>query len=71
MKVTRRSFLSRKEATMDLEVTQDQLNRFDNRLQTGEMVQDIFPYLSAGEREFILNGITPNEWEAYFGKESE
>jgi hypothetical protein len=47
------------------------MDRFDHRVETGEMVQDIFPDLSAGEREFILNGITPTEWDTAFGMESE
>ena len=30
-------------------------------------VQDAFPYLSADEREFLLSGITPHEWEECMG----
>ena len=69
--ITRRSILSQTEATMELDVTPAQMDRFDHRIETGEMVQDIFPDLSAGEREFILNGITPTEWDTAFGMESE
>ena len=28
----------------------------------GELVQRAFPFLTAGEREFLMTGITPEEW---------
>jgi hypothetical protein len=49
---------------MDLNVTQDQLNRYEIGLG---LLQDIFPDLPIGEREFIKTGITPEEWEEIFG----
>jgi hypothetical protein len=39
------------------------------RYQEGRLIQDAFPTLSADEREFLKTGITPDEWEAIFGKE--
>ena len=30
-------------------------------------IQACFPYMSAGDREFIMTGITPEEWEETFG----
>jgi hypothetical protein len=35
---------------------------------TGELIQNAFPTLSADEREFIKTGISPEEWEAMFGE---
>ena len=32
-------------------------------------IQTAFPYLSASDREFIMTGITDDEWEATFGPE--
>lgn len=32
-------------------------------------VQDAFPELTAEEREFILTGTTPEEWNQMFGEE--
>lgn len=32
----------------------------------GRFIQDAFPMLSPGEREFIQSGITPEEWNAIF-----
>jgi len=49
---------------MDLNVTEEQLNRYNSGRFT---IQDCFPNLSADEREFIKTGITPEEWEEVFG----
>jgi hypothetical protein len=32
----------------------------------GNMVQDAFPFLSSGEREFLMTGITDDEWDQLF-----
>jgi hypothetical protein len=37
--------------------------------QSGMLIQDAFPMLSADEREFIKTGITPEEWEEMFGED--
>jgi len=34
----------------------------------GELIQDVFPNLATDEREFLITGITPAEWEEAFGK---
>ncbi len=65
MLVTRVSSLSGITRTMDLNVTQDQLNRYELGLG---LLQNIFPDLPKEEREFIKTGITPQEWEEIFGK---
>ena len=67
MLVTNISQLSGKEHTMELDITHEQLERFYNRRENGEYVQTIFPNLSKEEREFILTGITPTEWNEMFG----
>jgi hypothetical protein len=66
MLITRTSQLSGKTTTLNLDVTQEQIERFDMRLITGEYVQTIFPELPKEEREFILTGITPQEWDSIF-----
>jgi hypothetical protein len=66
MLVTRVSVISRKENSMELDITQDQLNRYEFGLG---LIQNIFPNLSGEEREFIKTGITPQEWEELFGVE--
>ena len=62
--ITRKSQLSGNTSSMELDVTQAQLNRW----QGGELIQDVFPHLNAEEREFIQTGITPQEWSDTFGE---
>lgn len=63
MLVTRRSPFSKKENTMELDITPEQLARYE---QGNELIQNVFPHLSPEHREFIMTGITPEEWEASF-----
>lgn len=68
MKITRRSAISGTTNTLDLEITPDQLARW---ARGGALVQECFPNLSPPEREFILTGITPDEWTAAFPPEDD
>lgn len=65
MKITRISPFSGKVNSMDLDITEDQIQAFT----VGATVQTAFPNLSADEREFIKTGITPEEWESHFGSD--
>jgi hypothetical protein len=38
---------------------------------SGLIIQDAFPELTDGAREFIKSGITPLEWAKYMGEEDE
>ena len=63
MIVTRRSQYSNITRMWDMDVTQEQLDAyFDGKGLVGE----IFPHLTADEREFIITGITPDEWDEMF-----
>lgn len=59
MKVTRVSDWSGKERTLDLDITTEELAAFN----AGELVQRAFPRLTEDEREFVLTGMTHDEWE--------
>jgi hypothetical protein len=37
--------------------------------QAGDLIQDALPYLSPAEREFLLTGITEEEWKERFANE--
>jgi hypothetical protein len=63
MKIIKKSSLTGAEHTMDIDVTLEQLWRIENR---ADLVQNIVPHLSAGEREFLISGITDEEWAAAF-----
>ena len=67
MKVTRVSLVSGLTSSMDLPVTQEQLDEVNS--PSGRLIQHIFPELTADQREFILTGITPEEWDELYGEE--
>ena len=46
---------------LELDVTQEQIKRWQN----GELIQNAMPHLSADEREFLVSGMLPEEWDAY------
>ena len=62
MKITRTSILSGVTRTLDLDVTQAELDRYHN----GALLQDAFPELTPAEREFIHTGIVDSEWQNLF-----
>jgi hypothetical protein len=66
MLIRRTSRISKTESTMDLDITFGQLERIENRYETKELIQDIVPNLSKEEREFLMTGITPKEWNQMF-----
>lgn len=42
-----------------------------NRWQGGELIQVVFPDLSAEERELLISGTCPSCWDAMFGEEED
>lgn len=63
MKVKVLNRFTRQYNEMDLDVTEEQLARH----RDGELVQNVFPHLSAEEREFLITGMTPAEQKEIFG----
>jgi len=69
IQVTRQSVLTRKINTMELPILQEHLDIYDT---VGDiLVQDAFPNLNAEQREFLLSGITPQEWKDTFGEDED
>jgi hypothetical protein len=68
MLVTRTSMISGKEHTLDLPVTQHQLDLWQKERW---LIQDAMPELTAAQREFIMTGITSQEWDAEFTDDDE
>lgn len=66
MKVTAKSILTGKTNTMELpnSVTVERIHTWRDSRQ---LVQNAFPELTADQREFLLTGATPEEWDAIFG----
>tara|TARA_B100000029_G_scaffold473283_1_gene514526 strand:+ start:1311 stop:1484 length:174 start_codon:yes stop_codon:yes gene_type:complete len=51
-----------KEHTLEIPVTEDQLNAWKN----GKLIQDAMPNLTPDQREFLMTGSTPQEWDSIF-----
>lgn len=67
MLVTRKSMVSGVVRTLDLPITEEQVNNYSN----GMLLQDAFPNLSKSDREFYKSGITDEEWQSIFGNPEE
>lgn len=65
MKIERVSPFTGEVRIRDLPITQEQLDAW----RSGMLIQQAFPHLSAGDREFILTGISDDEWDELFGEE--
>lgn len=59
MMITRTSPYSGKENTKEINVTEEQLNNWRN----GMLIQKAMPNVSVDDREFIINGMTPEDWK--------
>jgi hypothetical protein len=68
MVVTKKSSLTGIENTLNIDVTPEQLFRIENRMNTTELIQNIVPNLSMEDREFLMTGITNEEWIRAFGE---
>jgi hypothetical protein len=67
MQITRISPFTKTTNVMDINVTQEQIALWES----GTLIQVAMPHISADEREFIMTGITPSEWEENFGTSEE
>ena len=65
MKITKTSPLTGQVNELDIAVTSEQLADY----ASGTLAQDAFPHLSADDREFLMTGITPSEWDNAFGED--
>jgi len=62
MEITRKSPFSGKVRTVEIPVTQEQLDAWSS----GELAQNAMPHLSPEDREFIMTGIAADEWDSLF-----
>ena len=67
MNITKTSSYSGIVRTIDLNVTLEQLQNWQN----GMLIYKAMPNLTADEREFIISGVTNEEWEEMFPPEPE
>lgn len=67
MLVTMTSSVSRKVNTREIDVTIGQIVAW----KSGQLIQDVMPHLSKEDREFLMSGTTPEEWNEMFSTEDE
>lgn len=67
MVITRQSSFTGRVHSMDLNVTEAQLNRWE----AGELIQNVFPDLSPDDREFLMTGVTAEEWAEFVGDDED
>ena len=64
MLIKRVSNMSGIEHEMEIDITEQQLQKW----RDGMMIQHAMPTLTADEREFLMTGIIPEEWDSLFSK---
>ena len=64
MIISKKSLLTGLTSEMEIAITFLQLEKLKCNL-----VQNVVPNLSVEEREFLISGITPEEWAKEFGDE--
>ena len=67
MKITRTSIFSGIERTLDLPITQEQLAEWE----AGGLIQKVMPDLTTSQREFVMTGVTDEEWDNELGTEED
>ena len=63
--IKRVSDMSGKTNVMTIEFDMEDYKRWGQ----GVLIQNAMPYLTADEREFLMTGITAQEWKEMFGAE--
>ena len=64
-RITRTSVVSGLERTIVMPIERKQYMAWKN----GEMIQDAMPHLTNDQREFLMTGISQQEWDATFKEE--
>lgn len=66
MRFMRKSPISGKIHEMEIDCTPEQ---FADWNLNGKLIQNAMPNVPAEQREFLMTGITPQEWNEMFGEE--
>lgn len=65
--VTRQSAFSGVVRKVRMPVTEEHFRRW----RSGSLIQDAFPHLTPDQREFLMTGITQEEWDETFKEDEE
>lgn len=68
MQIKRKSAITGVERTKNIPVNPEDLIAWEKGHGN---IQDVMPYLNDNDREFILSGITSQEWDSVFSEEIE
>jgi hypothetical protein len=68
VRVTATSVFSGRRTSMVLPINKDQETRYN---LSSETIQNIFPNLTANQREFLLTGASSDDWDVYVPEEEE
>ena len=67
MKIERTNPMTGKSHELDLPITQEQLDAWQN----GALIQAVMPNLTPDQREFLMTGLLPDDWDQIFPEEQE
>jgi hypothetical protein len=67
MQITRTSIFSGIKRTLEIDISEEQYQNWSS----GDLFQNCAPHLSADDREFIMTGVTPEEWREAFGDDED
>ena len=67
MQLSMVSNLTGKRHSMDIGISPEEFNEGLTKMKQEISVQCAFPQLDADKREFIVSGITPEEWDSCMG----
>ena len=65
MKITRTSIVTNMTRTREIDITPEQVLSW----VAGAAIQDAAPHLDADDREFLMTGMTREEWQQSVGAE--
>ena len=65
VKIRMVSMFTDNEITRDIPVTQEQLDKWHK----GTPIQEAMPHLTPNQREFLMTGVTKEEWDKHMPSE--
>ena len=65
MQIKKKSPISGKTHVKEIDVTERQLQNWSD----GMLIQQAMPHLSGEDREFLMSGITKEEWDETYGED--
>jgi hypothetical protein len=65
VKITMTSTLTQREHTREIEITPAQFRAWQRHV---DLLQNVMGELPAEDREFLLTGVTPEEWGEFIGE---